>query len=351
MKFAVIGNYGTGNIGDEAILSGLTFALKEKYPECEVIVIGKGRLLPLGFRSFFRSIVQPSLWKTPLSLIKSTDSVILGGGGLFSDEESPFTAIFWALHGIISAKFLKKPVACIGISVGKVSWISKLFLKWLFKLSRLVMVRDQGTNALLSSWGVKSTLGSDLAFLIPSTCEKGLLHGENKYVFISIRRYKNIDGNMYKIFVQLCDYINRKYGLNIVLIPFKYGVENDNEILSKILDQVEDKSKVEIMTDCEDFDRVLEVIRKAEFGIGMRLHAGIFSLIAETPFLPISYSDKISDFWRDSSVAALKIKNLTVKSLIESFDEMYEKREMIKNEMKTLKNLKVEEIRQSLQSL
>ena len=99
MKCLLVGNYGVGNIGDEALKE---FFL-QKFPEINWTVVSahpntsaEVPRLPCGIRSFF----QP-WWKT-LHAIWSSDAVVFGGGSLFTDIESVRACILWWMYACIA---------------------------------------------------------------------------------------------------------------------------------------------------------------------------------------------------------------------------------------------------------
>lgn len=314
MRIGIIGNYGVGNLGDEAILLGFRRLIADKYGnDAEIHVFGRGKLLPLGVRSFLKSLVHPQLWK-PLGELKKCDKVILGGGGLFSDEEKAFTALFWALQGLFCIWYLKKPVACIGVSLGRMGWISKHFVKRFFRGCTGVIVRDDYSEKTVKSWGVKCDLSSDIAFALESTRSSNL-HIYNKNVVISLREYPGIGGNLYKTFAQTLDYVIEDLGYNITFIAFVEGARNDTLFMNKILVHMKSPEGVKFLPFGQNVSSVLNVISGAKYVISSRFHAGVFSCICAVPYLPISYSSKVASFWKGYSLNGLDYSNLSFEDI------------------------------------
>lgn len=340
MRIGVCGNYGVKNIGDEAILRSLKQMLSRAFSGCEIIVFGKGRLFPFGIRSFLKSIIKLNLWREPYKALKSCDMFILGGGGLFSDEEGPFVSLFWALHGVF-ALFLKKPVLCLGISVSHIRYCNRLVLEAVFKRSRLITVRDAASFNLLKKWGIKSYISSDLALLYQY--QKRVQNVSEKYIVLSLRRCKIDDDFLCTIFAQVCDSLIAKYGFQIRLIPFQDGADKDTYLMNKIFDRCREKKHISIEPYNKNISDLLDIISGAELVLAMRLHAGIFSLLAETPFIPISYMSKVEDFWSNcEGVKPVKLDDLTPQKLLEAFDEIMEKKSSLKAKMILLKKKLIE---------
>ncbi|MBI2638753.1 polysaccharide pyruvyl transferase family protein [Candidatus Peregrinibacteria bacterium] len=324
MKILICGNYGMKNIGDEAILAGLKKLILEQIPDAEIKVMARGSLFPIGFRSLFNSIFHPSMWFKPLSIVKNCDVFILGGGGLFSEEERYLSPLFWAFHGLIAA-WCKKPVYCLGISVSRLGFLNKFFCKILFQKSKAVIVRDIASKNLLQEWGILSVLGTDPAIVLDTDCEDETQ--QENYVAISFRPFKNLNDNSYKIIAQFCDSIIEKFGLSIRFIPFQNEYQIDTQILHTIFDHVKRKDKIIIHEFNENFNELLKILAKAEMVIGMRLHSGILSILAQSPFISLSYMDKVKDFWSEfPKVACLDLDTLHIDNLISQFEKIWNDR-------------------------
>ncbi|MBI5155969.1 hypothetical protein HZA45_01700, partial [Candidatus Peregrinibacteria bacterium] len=95
MRCVLIGNYGTGNFGDEALRS---YFLKS-FPEIEWQVVSARPTadelprLPAGPRSLFTT-----KWFRTIKALRHCDAVVFGGGTLFTDSESVFACFLWWLH-------------------------------------------------------------------------------------------------------------------------------------------------------------------------------------------------------------------------------------------------------------
>lgn len=348
VKITVCGNFGVTNIGDEAIFSGLKSLLLEAFPESEIMVQGKGNLFPFGVRSFLKSFVNPSLLKTPINLVKASDLYILGGGGLFDDTEGPFISSFWALQGLTAAQRLtttthtsKKPLVIMGVSLGKINFWNKFFVQHLFKKARAVSVRDQASKDLIQQWGIQNVLVvPDLALFYPlSEYERKHLNRGDPYVILSVRPFRNATAKLYTNLAQLCDYIVDRYGFSIRLIPFQKDIYSDARILNKIFEQATRKEKIIREQFSGDIPGLLEVFRKAEAVIGMRFHAGIFSLLSEVPFLGLSYLNKVDNFWKTIDYPNIvTLQEACFEELKRKIDMIVENKHFYKEKLKQCKD-------------
>lgn len=104
MRCVLVGNYGAGNIGDEALreyfltaFPGVTWTVVSARPRQ-----GEVPRLPLGPFSFF------SPWWKTLSAIKNADALVFGGGSLFTDLESVKACVLWWMYAG-AARFFGTP--------------------------------------------------------------------------------------------------------------------------------------------------------------------------------------------------------------------------------------------------
>ncbi|MBI2453621.1 polysaccharide pyruvyl transferase family protein [Candidatus Peregrinibacteria bacterium] len=333
MRVVVCGNYGVGNIGDEAILEGLKNVLNKTYSKAYITVLGKGMHFPLGIRSLIRSVFQWKLWHKPYKAIRECDLFILGGGGLLTDAEGFFVPFFWAFHAF-TALSSKKKVLCLGQSVGPLTTINAWMAKKLFQKASFVTVRDKASLELLKKWGIPAHMFSDFAFAIDYVPVKK--RELNKHVIIIGREFKNINDGAYNILVRFLKWLSEDLTYKIAFIPFQNEQVNDKEFLNKILILAPElTSRIEVL-DYSNVDtrKAIDELAKADAILSIRLHGGILASIAGTPFLPLYYMNKVRDFWRSfPEITPLAPGNLDLKEMKEAFLKLLQNSEKIRNQM------------------
>lgn len=142
MQCLLIGNFGVGNLGDEALKEyfitaypTVSWAVLSAHPEA-----GELPRLPGGIRSFFRFN-----WLKTLQAYRRCDAVVFGGGSLLTDTESVHACIIWWLH-TVPAKLFRKPIHFAFQGVGPFrtpvgQWFSGLALRSATSIS----VRDEAS--------------------------------------------------------------------------------------------------------------------------------------------------------------------------------------------------------------
>ena len=102
MRCVLVGNYGVGNIGDEALREYFLSAFSEIDWVC-VSADARGEKevprLPLGLRSLFTP------WWRTLSAIRCADALVFGGGSLFTDIESVWACLLWRSYASVAVLF------------------------------------------------------------------------------------------------------------------------------------------------------------------------------------------------------------------------------------------------------
>ncbi len=152
---ALIGNYGVGNLGDEA-LKEYFFS---RFPEVEWLVVsatpGQGEYprLPAGIRSFFST----PWWRT-LRMLWGADGVVFGGGSLFTDTESIRACVLWGLHAFVG-RMLRKPMYFAFQGIGPFrsrvgEWMAKRELRG----AKFLSVRDDASAVRVESWKLNTNV-------------------------------------------------------------------------------------------------------------------------------------------------------------------------------------------------
>ncbi len=121
---------------------------------------------PNGFRR--KPVSNVSFFLRTVWEIFRADLVVIGGGGIFYDNEGQSFSkqVFeWRLRTGI-ARFFKKPIVFFGVGVD-VSRSNAKLLRGVFKGASAVTVRDEKSAEILSEVAVASKVVPDPAFLVP----------------------------------------------------------------------------------------------------------------------------------------------------------------------------------------
>jgi len=311
-KVLIIGNYGAGNLGDEAILSGLVTLCTKNNLQPKVISANPAETtrlhnvpavppIPCGIRSFLRG----TLSATKRAYIEC-DAVVLGGGGLFTDErwQAPF---IWGIHAL-GSKLSKKPLYCLGQSVGPLrSKHSRKIAYHVFSHAKAICVRDAKSAKLLREIGIpenKIQIASDLALLLPSHQS---VYDCHKKIIISLRHWFKKEKTILHTLAEVLPQFTHK----VMLLPMG---DRDLDLLLEL------KHKLKIPAEIIRPGTPAELIRQlnnCSLAIGMRLHSLILSSVQGIPCVGLSYSDKVKNFCAEAGIVHANIAEITPKLLTE----------------------------------
>ena len=164
MRALLIGNYGVGNFGDEALREYFLSA----FPDVEWIVVSHSPFsilhspftprLPFGFRSAFTP------WWRTLRAMQRCDAVVFGGGSLFTDVESTQACVLWWWHAFV-ARICGKPVILAFQGVGPFrTRVGEWCARWVVTRAVHISVRDEKSFERVQKWREDVVLSFDPVF-------------------------------------------------------------------------------------------------------------------------------------------------------------------------------------------
>lgn len=159
MRVLVSGYYGYGNLGDEALLSGMVDGLRGR--DVEVWVLSRD---PAATRRL-HGVRSAHRYGALLSAIARCDAVVSGGGGLLQDGSSRRSLSYY-LGVLRLARRLRKPGVVYAQSVGPLSATGRDRVARVLR-SVPIAVRDSASRSLLRSMGLDATVVADPALLLP----------------------------------------------------------------------------------------------------------------------------------------------------------------------------------------
>jgi len=176
----VVGHYGFGNIGDEAILCSMLSHLRELHPALEVTVASGApakTALAVGVHT-----VPWSDARAVFESVAEADLVIIGGGGIFHDYmglslDGFLTDNHWGVSFFagpaMMAMLCSKPLMLYSVGIGPLfSDHAKTLTRLACDAAVAITVRDTASKNVLESIGVapeRIEVTTDPAFAFPST--------------------------------------------------------------------------------------------------------------------------------------------------------------------------------------
>jgi polysaccharide pyruvyl transferase WcaK-like protein len=311
-KILITGYYGLGNIGDEAILSGIISSLNAYVNDAKISVITNypnetralHNVLPVsqsfkkGFMPFMKKQILRREMLQVYQAIKDCDIFILGGGELLQDLKVYYLPILLSLVRLAQKK--KKKTVIYGIGAGPIETkLGKTLCKNILNDVDLITVRDSKSRIALENCGVQNVKQTaDPAFAI-NVPHKGTI---NNILLENVVDRENIigvtlhnllyDDDIYrksngagidlsyrrKILANIFDSIAEKYNRRLMFLP---TVGTDINGYMKINQFMSNRNKTAIIDHNSDFRYFLSLLSVSDVLIGMRLHSLIIYLDIE----------------------------------------------------------------------
>lgn len=280
MRCVLIGNYGVGNLGDEALKD---YFLSTYLDVTWSIVVaradqpGEFPRLPTGIRSFFGT----EWWKT-IGAIRNADAVIFGGGSLFTDTESILACILWFSHAAV-AFFFGKPVLLAFQGVGPFrSRVGEALAKYVLRRAVFVSVRDVESAAKIASWNMNIKVVQSFDPVIYDVRNKESHRSKNVLIVIPRRH----SGDKFFAAVRLAEKQHPQAPIRVLLLQSSDARER--EIARKLLREFESRVTVQPV---HSIHELATEVSTAVLVVSERYHGAIAALGLGVP-LTIVYRAK-----------------------------------------------------------
>ena len=310
-------SYGTSNVGDQAILISLTENLRKHLPKLEIDALSLWPEITQKRHPYIKAInsgIIRGVLETFKS-IRSSEILIIGGGGLIQDSSS-FGNLVFHLSRVLIAKLFGTKVIGIGLGIGPLKKnTSRLLTKIILNIFETIFVRDKESLKLLEKIGVaknKIILSSDLALLLErngkeegvTTKISNLKKGNKRLLGISLRpepgnhKKPSNSSEVYTLFVNtVIGFVNDCIEANNTHVVFiSMHPEQDDIIAEFMKKQLKKPECFTIITGKISPKTIKSCIAQLDILIGMRLHAIIFSALENIPFIAIDYDRKVRYF-------------------------------------------------------
>ncbi|MDI9635119.1 polysaccharide pyruvyl transferase CsaB [Kamptonema cortianum] len=293
-RLLLAGYFGSGNLGDDAIMLGFLKGIEGLGHEVRVICGNVERLM----RQYGVKGVAKSDLGSVKSAIKECDVLVFPGGSIFQDVTSVRSVAYYS-NLVKEAKKAGKKVALLGQGIGPLDrYFGKKMAAAAFDSADVIALRDTASVSTLKSLGCRVTprVTGDCAFLLPkpeiSNLSTSFGVAGMKTIGISARPWGN-DKNktVVKVFGELIKTLSAN-GYVPVMIPM--DASEDLKIVESIAKTF--GGKVPDLKGLPSPVVLQERLIRMEAVIGMRLHAGILAATVNVPAFMISYDPKVTAF-------------------------------------------------------
>lgn len=300
----ISGYYGFGNIGDEAILDTMLGRIRRAVPEVQITVLSAN---PERTRELYS--VQAVARANPLKLLKAVwrcDTLISGGGSLIQDVTGRLSIHYYLLI-LLTASWFGKRIMIYSQGIGPIQKpLNRKLTRWILNRVDVITVREENSKKDLIAMGVHP----DCIFVtadpvIDMSCpdeavgqavlsELGLDMSESgKRIAFALRSKDFRDETAYAGLTRVIEMLLERE-ITVIFLPFHYT--EDMFIIQRL--KTNFGNRIHTLVERHSTQEVLSIIRLMDLLVGVRLHALIFSAVARTPLIALSYDPKIDYFMR-----------------------------------------------------
>ena len=279
----IVGYYGFGNLGDEAIRFALLQSLN-KYNGVESIV--------LTANPQTRNEISRNNPIRILGAIRRSSILLFGGGGLLQNRTSN-RSLFYYLSLILLARIARRPVYLIGQGIGPIRGkLAQLVTRLTLKQVRHIDCRDQESLSYVNSLGLNGTQGSDLLFLLPPSPHHSRLTQSPPRIVLSLKGLpRKQQAGFIEQAIRLLKELRSQRGVSCVFLPF--FPKQDLALARAISSECGFSCQILRATGVDQAERV---ISSASVLVSSRLHPLEFALRTGTPMFAIPEDPKIERF-------------------------------------------------------
>ena len=283
-RVLIVGYYGRGNPGDEALMEAAVRAVLGA--GCvPVVATDDPSSVPPGVGTVPRTAFF-GLWA--LRAVSLCDAVLFGGGGIFQDATSLRSLLFYA-NLALRAKARRKSLFLLAQGVGPLRRrISRRLVKEVFEAADMADVRDERSRDLLVEIGVspsKVTVSADLSFLLAGE-GSGLRVERRKGIALFPRAVKEREALM--AVAEGVAKAAEDLGLPLRLVPFQRRMdERSVEEMATLA------PRAKRCLPPSDWRAAAGEVASSELAVCVRLHALAFAAMSGTPAVAIPYDPKV----------------------------------------------------------
>ncbi|MFB6105983.1 MAG: polysaccharide pyruvyl transferase family protein [Halobacteriaceae archaeon] len=308
----LVGGYGAGNLGDEAILAGLLRSVPDEVRRLSVVTRDppetRRRAADLTADVPLRPV--PATVPALAGALRSEDAFVVGGGGIFSRYVGP--AARKIPYYALAVHALGKPVHWTAVGVYR-STPARVRPALFAALERAasVSVRDPASQRFLDAHGVSDVrLVEDPAMRLTPDRAAGRRHlaeagfdPDAPLLGVAARRVLDVDrdADLQVAYRSVADAFDRR-GWQLAFLPFcrhpTARVEQDQRVCTPLAARY--GGRVLTVTDPQ---ALMGVVAHCDALVATRLHSMLFALRADVPFAAVTYAEKVESLLEAYGVA------------------------------------------------
>jgi len=329
MRIVVSGYYGFGNVGDEAVLSAILSALRERLPAARITVLSAN---PQSTRRTHNVHAVPRSGLRLLGTLAGADLFISGGGSLFQDVTSARSALYYlGVLALAAALSRRTMVYAQGIGPLRRGWIRR-FTRAVLARTDLITVRDDDSLRQLRELGVSGTVHvvADPAFALtpaPDVHIRELLGPRGTpRIGVVVRPWG--DNAYVEVLIEALRAARDLTGAQIVV--FAFHPAHDMAISRAAADTL----GARIVADLHPRE-MMAAVATLDLLVGVRLHALIAAISAGVPAVGLSYDPKVDGLFRRIGIGhLLAVEGLQPGAVQQAILSVWQSREEVRSQLR-----------------
>lgn len=344
-EILIVGYFGKGNIGDEAILSSTLSRINKD----ETVVVLSDNPDETIRMHYVRSI-KYSYRRLPLLLlriIRKRPKILFPGGGYFYGGAVRTIALIAIIGKLFGSKieivavgvgpFLSHEIVGLYQDNDEFTGLNKVCLRIIFTIADYASVRDDFSKQMIVRAGLKNIkVEKDPALYLKPIDEKfafdlfnsALPRLNSPLVGLNIRYIpdREIMDKIINVMTEVSKFVIEKLNGSVIFVPFgiryqnelnKFSSINDDEIAFNLLKKSCVSEKVYFLRGRYTPSELLGMFRFFDSFVGMRLHSVVFASIMQVPVFAVSYEQKINSFARAMEYPCKTINDIESKQIID----------------------------------
>ncbi len=316
----IVGYYGAGNAGDEAILNSVLWQLRTEIPDLLPFVVSDDPGSTSN-RYAVESIGKndkPALWKA----VRDCQMIVLGGGGLLQDYWnvdlsslfSEGTTFSYYAYAALASLF-DKHLLLYAVGVGPLlSETGRRYTRMLAEQAQLILVRDQESKSLLTELGVNGArihVTADPAFL--ASDQPWILDLPQPVLGVALRNWNigiNPEAWESQVTEALDVFLDRHPEGSIVFLPFQLSRsqgDDDEAIADRVRARMRHQTRTAVSQHSGDASSLGGIISRCDVVVGMRYHSVLFAIRTHVPVVGLVYDPKVRNLMASAGCGALAL--------------------------------------------
>ena len=383
--FALLGPYGSGNLGDAAIQEGVIAGIVEFCPSAKFVGVSANpedtqlrhgiesiplistvahhhqpkiltsrtnRRIGAVFNRAVHLLRESKFCLEVMANLRRIDLLVVSGGGQLDDYwggpwAHPFTLLQWSCL----ARVTGTPVAWMGIGFDHLKHpLSRLFVRWALQMAAYRSFRDTRTCEFVESLGIqqRNVVGPDLAFSFPvNSIQRNSMSPSAKQSLvvgispIAAQAWTITEDPIYQAYVsimaQICCRLIEE-GLEVVIFTSQSRMDQPiaKELMQRAKAHRASRGVLRLVT-TDGVHEILSELMAMDIVIASRLHSVILASLTRKPVLAVSYSPKVDMVMADlnQSQFCISIDALKEDVLHDKFMRLLEERHAVRDQLDT----------------